>query len=780
MLTEWLPTGKAPGDNDVEMAWFKAACDVANPETEQFPSAPQTALGEIVFQICNRIWRSAEIPSSMMTALLVSLHKKGDRTDPSNYRGIALMDSLLKLITRTVSSRLLRALEVKESFVPFQAGFRRTGECVAHYASLLEICQRRRAVGQDTYICFLDFSKAFDCVPFEILMFKLANIGVHGRCFDFFKSLYSCPTARVRNHYSGQHGEAINVTRGVRQGCPSSPLLFNIFINDIFATFTKSMCTTIPGVDTINVPGLLFADDTALLSGSVDMLKYNLTRLADWAAVNFMSFNVSKCGVMHVSVNSTSPSNFQNVSLTLHGSEVPIVDEYMYLGLPFHRSLELTHVVEARVERLKTVAGAIRSFCRNSSIPLCAKLPLLRSVLRSVATYGGEIIGMNKALTQPVAALYNKCFPAICAGWGTPAAAVVMRELCIPSVYAITSSMRVRLSRKYINNFRHLLGHLVSSVPRPIISSSVAGSSVRSTPKKSSLPPRNVNAPIIGSAAPARRTPVVSTQQRFSATWSVMTRTWISRYLEDDIAEQVSSSTPQVAASTVRKVLIQKDWSAACCASVGARFYEEAGFVETRGFVRAYNNLRCYSLDSGLAGLIACRTGGIRLARHAALAQLIHASYANCCPCCKVPVRESLAHLFLDCSAWKTQRAAHLKVVISKIRNAVTGLRGSEVVTLLLGGRTRNFTLGAAWLSGSASRPAYYLNVVRFLAAIKSQRNKFFFVARNTPAPAPAAPAPAPAVAPASPVPAAVPAASPSSLGPIVGMAALVSGPLAV
>ena len=158
--------------------------------------------------------------------------------------------------------------------------------------------------------------------------------------------------------------------------------------------------------------------------------------------------------------------------------------------------------------------------------------------------------------------------------------------------------------------------------------------------------------------------------------------------------------------------------------------------METRGFVRAYNNLRCYSLDSGLAGLIACRTGGIRLARHAALAQLIHASYANCCPCCKVPVRESLAHLFLDCSAWKTQRAAHLKVVISKIRNAVTGLRGSEVVTLLLGGRTRNFTLGAAWLSGSASRPAYYLNVVRFLAAIKSQRNKFFFVARNTPAPA--------------------------------------------
>ena len=99
-----------------------------------------------------------------------------------------------------------------------------------------------------------------------------------------------------------------------------------------------------------------------------------------------------------------------------------------------------------------------------------------------------------------------------------------------------------------------------------------------------------------------------------------------------------------------------------------------------------------------------------------------------------------------------TRCAAHLKVVISKIRNAVTGLRGSEVVTLLLGGRTRNFTLGAAWLSGSASRPAYYLNVVRFLAAIKSQRNKFFFVARNTPAPAPAAPAPAPAVAPASPL----------------------------
>ena len=102
----------------------------------------------------------------------------------------------------------------------------------------------------------------------------------------------------------------------------------------------------------------------------------------------------------------------------------------------------------------------------------------------------------------------------------------------------------------------------------------------------------------------------------------LITATASLRMISIQIAEQVSSSLPQVAASTVCKVLMQKRLVTAAACHASFLRGGLAGFVGTCGFARAYTNLHCYSLDSGMhiAGSIACRTGGIRLTRHAALA----------------------------------------------------------------------------------------------------------------------------------------------------------------
>ena len=222
-------------------------------------------------------------------------------------------------------------------------------------------------------------------------------------------------------------------------------------------------------------------------------------------------------------------------------------------------------------------------------------------------------------------------------------------------------------------------------------------------------------------------------------------------------AAQVNAAEPHAAAVMVRKAIVQKEWAISCRKQAFAQHYETAAFHATRGYVAAYCRLRSYTLDSGLLGLMACRTGGILLARRAAkyaTHQKIHDSYADSCPCCLANVQETLAHLFLRCTAWNAQRAAHLQVVIDKVNNGYTGLSDDEVVTVLLGGKLtarQNYSLGRAWLQRAANRPAYFLNVVRFLAAIKAPRFDCFITARTTPAPAAAAAAPAPAAAPASP-----------------------------
>lgn len=81
------------------------------------------------------------------------------------------------------------------------------------------------------YLCFVDFQKAYDRVPHEALLAKLRYYGVTGRTYSFIETLYSRSVMQIRVGES--LSEPVELKRGLRQGCPMSPILFSIYINDI-------------------------------------------------------------------------------------------------------------------------------------------------------------------------------------------------------------------------------------------------------------------------------------------------------------------------------------------------------------------------------------------------------------------------------------------------------------------------------------------------------------------------------------------------------------------
>ncbi|KAH6565075.1 hypothetical protein BASA62_007533 [Batrachochytrium salamandrivorans] len=232
---------KAPGDDGITTAFYQAALYMPANTQEGVPPTP---FARALLRVCGQVFASATIPRAWLCASIVSIDKKyGDPLNPGDKRGIALINVGLKLVCNVLQMRIERFAETKNLLSYEQAGLRKREECVGQVVSPVDIIQRRQNAGLNTHVLFIDIRKAFDTVTVGALLWKLQNMGFPRRTLAFLKALYTFSSARARA--GSLLSDPFPVQRGVRQGCPLSGLLFNLFINDI-----------LDGVAPITVPGL--------------------------------------------------------------------------------------------------------------------------------------------------------------------------------------------------------------------------------------------------------------------------------------------------------------------------------------------------------------------------------------------------------------------------------------------------------------------------------------------------------------------------------------------
>eukprot|EP00924_Labyrinthula_sp_SR-Ha-C_P001968 augustus_masked-scaffold_30-processed-gene-3.7-mRNA-1 protein AED:1.00 eAED:1.00 QI:0/0/0/0/1/1/2/0/892 len=277
------------------------------------------------------------IPESQMTSLLVFMHKKGSKTDASNHRGISLMPVFFKILCKVVERRISEHLESRGFFHKEQAGFRKLEECPVQVFTLVEACQRRLYNShENTYLGFVDLRKAYDSVPHEGLFRKLYLYGIRGKTLSFLRALYASSMVKVRTGVPGEYriSESIKVQRGLRQGCPLSPVLFNIYFNDVIRQYKGVAIPHERGK--VLISHLMFADDLVILGESPSGFQSAMDELTGWLNKNNMKANASKCGVLRVTLNTSEPFNRP---VMVDGEEIPYVRNYKYLGVNLDQSL---------------------------------------------------------------------------------------------------------------------------------------------------------------------------------------------------------------------------------------------------------------------------------------------------------------------------------------------------------------------------------------------------------------------------------------------------------
>ncbi len=390
-----MKNNKAPGPDGLPIEFYKAF--YCNPDLEEKYTAPSKCL-EIIF---NKIWNGS-FPKNWNTASIVSIPKKGDLSDCNNYRGISLINVGLKIISKIVTERITKYAFDHNFIRPEQFGFRNHEECISLFVSIREICQRRKFQGKFTYLAFLDLKKAYDSVPIFNILTKIYHLGIRGKCFDFLYNLYLSSKARAK--FFDMLSEEFPIDRGVRQGCPLSPILFNLFINDVLNNCEKF------GVNIGNKKccGGLFADDIVLIAPSEKNLQKLLNRVFRWANKNEMTFGINKCATMVIKpINYISPLFSSDPTFYIGMYSIPKTTSYTYLGIPFTEDLLITHIIQFLHSKVRRSLFSLSNFFMNKYIPFAFKKKVLQSYVISKVIYFSPLLGSNKHRTARIQSLIN-------------------------------------------------------------------------------------------------------------------------------------------------------------------------------------------------------------------------------------------------------------------------------------------------------------------------------------------------------------------------------------
>lgn len=278
----------------------------------------------------NRLWIEGKLGKNWETAKICPIFKAGNEEAAENYKGISLLNVGYKILTSIMADRLNNWLEENGKLGESQAGFRAKRSTRDHIFVLHSLINNKlKSRKGKLYAAFIDFKAAFDSVNRKLLIEKLINTGVNGRMLAMSRTIYR----DTKNCVITSEGvsETFQTHRGVRQGCPLSPVLFNLFIEDLEEEWKKkNLGGTVIGKTKIFC--LKFADDVVVVADDREGLKDMPQSLEKYTTKNQLEVNTTKTKIM---IFRKGGKRKEEGRWTFKGNRIEIVNGYKYLGLWF-------------------------------------------------------------------------------------------------------------------------------------------------------------------------------------------------------------------------------------------------------------------------------------------------------------------------------------------------------------------------------------------------------------------------------------------------------------
>ncbi len=293
---------------------------------EMYKYGGESAIGRLT-DLFNVVWTNECVPDAWNESRVTLLHKGGHKSKKElrNYRPIALADTSGKIFCAVMNERMQRCIRNERVFGEEQNGFRYDRRAEDNIYVVNELIERMKRDGKKVYLAFLDIEKAYDRVDRELLCQILGKIGMSEKCVRLVRSMYVNTRAKYR--LGDIETDWVRSRRGVRQGCILSPLLFNLY--------TEEMATRVRRMDVgVRVGGerlrmLLYADDAVIMSENSEELQSMLDCVTEYGRDFNVRFSAEKSQVLVVN---GSIEDMSRVWM-LGGNEIVRTNEYKYLGM---------------------------------------------------------------------------------------------------------------------------------------------------------------------------------------------------------------------------------------------------------------------------------------------------------------------------------------------------------------------------------------------------------------------------------------------------------------
>eukprot|EP00117_Sycon_ciliatum_P033454 scpid42513/ scgid5633/ Probable RNA-directed DNA polymerase from transposon X-element; Reverse transcriptase len=339
-------SGKAAGQSGILPEMLKACPDLFT---------------DHLLELLHSVWDSGSVPGDWVNAQLVPIPKKGNLAECDNWRGIALLDVIGKVVARVIQSRLADKLD--DVLPDSQCGFRTGRGCADMIFAARQLIEKSYEHEQKCFFIFIDLKKAYDSVPRECLWLVLRKAGVPEKLIAVIRAFHDGMTATLR--LSNVEADPIPVTNGLRQGCCMAPVLFNIFMWAVMHCWRQHV-QPIPGVGakvffepdgkllhhrsrrdrSLELTECQFADDSALVAATRQAAVSALEVFVDVCSDFGLTVSATKTKFM---VSGPNISNDDLEPLAIRTMEIAHVSSFRYLGSNIHSNGRCHDDVTSRI-----------------------------------------------------------------------------------------------------------------------------------------------------------------------------------------------------------------------------------------------------------------------------------------------------------------------------------------------------------------------------------------------------------------------------------------------